>query len=39
VISETRGRLTNALHWTAARWRFLLNLNGSGGAAARDGER
>ncbi len=29
----------NAVHVTAARWRFLLNVKGYGGAAARDGGR
>ncbi len=29
-------RLTSAVHVTAARLRMLLNVNGLGGAAARD---
>lgn len=31
--------LTHAMHVTAARLRFGMNLNGYGGAAARDGGR
>lgn len=35
TAGSARGRRPNEpLHVTAARWRFLLNLNGHGGAAA-----
>jgi hypothetical protein len=41
VMAENRNETgsNEPLHVTAARWRFLPNLNGHGGSAARERER